>query len=273
MPKKKSNKLLKFVCAGDIHWGYSVKPGDTRLTPTHAPRLVKPFLAFVKDFQPDVLALMGDQIDCFPVSRHLKDNALEREGQRLRDDIEEFDKKFLSPLERVLKPDARRIWLDGNHEAWADQLVAREPGLRGLVAPRDVLRLKDRDWEIKHQGYLLKLGKWKGAHGDVILGYNGGRGTQYPAMRALNVYGSSVRLWHTHMYQSMMREVMADESYHTAVCVPGMCNRAAHYAKNAPNRFAHGFCYGYVFPDGLFQDYIVVIWKDRFVVDGKVYQG
>lgn len=274
MTRYKYSDLLRFVAGGDQHWGWSVKPGDTHLTPTHEPRLVKPFHSFVRDFRPNVFILAGDQIDCYPVSRHLKDNALEREGQRLQRDIVAYDKDFLRPLERVLPKDCRKEWLDGNHEAWADALVAREPGLRGLVEPREVLRLKDRGWNVRPQGYLLKLGKWKAAHGDVILSYAGGRGGgKYPANKALDSYGASIRIWHTHQEQAMMRETMADEGYHTAKCIPGMCNRAAHYGKNAPNRFAHGFCYGWVFPDGLFFDYTVTIWKYRFVAEGKLYQG
>lgn len=266
-------KLIKFIACGDQHWGRSVKPGDDRVTPTHAPRLVKPLLEFTKDFQPDVFALMGDQIDCLPITRHFGTGILNREGQRLQHDLADYDAKFLKPLEGVLKKGARRIWLDGNHEVWADRIVSECGGLQGLIEPRNVLGLAERGWEVYGQGHLLKLGKWKGAHGDVILSYNGARSSAYPAMRALNVYGSSVRIWHTHQYQVLMREVMYDDSYHTAVCVPAMCNRAAYYSKNAPNRFAHGFCYGYIWPDGNFQDYVVIIWKNRFIANGKVYKG
>jgi hypothetical protein len=266
-----------------------LKPGQSRLTPTHEPALTKPLLDFISDFKPHVCGLMGDMVDCLPVSRHTGRNVIELEGQRLGRDLADLDREFLTPLEERLMPPFKperldtyhrayksnrcvRIWLDGNHEVWADALVAQNPGLQGLVEPRHVLGLEARNWLVKHQGYLLRMGHWKGAHGDVILGYGGRFSSKYPANRALDVYGSSVRIWHTHMFQVIMRETMANESYHTAVCVPGLCNRAAHYAKNAPNRHAHGFLYGYIFPDGFFDDRVVIIWKNRFMAEGKEYR-
>lgn len=285
---------MRFMAVGDAHYGVTrryVHGQPCYEVPSHAPEAIAPLLEFAADFKPHVFAQMGDMVDCLPVSRHAINKPRELEGQRLAEDIERYETEFLKPLERALMPPAGlhdddavrrwperydprkclRLWLDGNHEAWADTLAAAHPGITGLVEPREVLRLVKRGWNVRPQGHLLRLGHWKAAHGDVILRYNGGSPSQYPAMKALTSYGSSIRIWHTHQKQYIMRPVMADESYHSAVCVPGLCSRAPGYLKNAPNRYMHGFCWGYIFDDGFFDDVIQVIWQGRFVANGKVY--
>jgi len=266
--------MLKFIAAGDMHWGYEsryVGNGKIKRTPSHALAAIRPFMQFVADFKPDVFALMGDQMNCGPVSRHALESAKiqELENMRLDEELKEFDTEFLSPIEKMLPKKARRIWLDGNHEAWADLMVSKQPGIEGMIEPRNKLRLAERGWEVYPSGHILKLGKWRGTHGDVVLARRAG---MYPATTALNQYGSTIRIWHTHQKQFVAQTVMAKEGYRTGACVPGLCDRGPGYLKNAPNRYQHGFCFGYIFDDGYFDDSIKLIWKGRFVVDGKVYK-
>jgi hypothetical protein len=240
-------------------------------------------LEFAKDFKPDVWIEGGDDLDCGPVSHWLKDKKRSTEGLRMRRDIDEYNAQVLQPIDEIMGnrelPDwarrkrivkgGRKKKLRGNHEAWIDQLVDREPGLEGLLDLPALLNFESRGWEYFDSGDVVDIGKISFTHGDTIPG-----GGENFAKAAVMAFGKSVRVGHHHTHQVFTKHSPVDATdVHSGVGVPALCHKAPSYGKKTPNKWALGFNYGYVFEDGTFNDYVPIISNGRVAINGKVYRG
>ncbi len=201
----------------------------------------------------------------------------------MRRDIEEYDSLVLDPIDEIMGNRPLPSWavtkrlvrggrkkkLKGNHEAWIDQLVDREPGLEGLLDLPTLLKFDKRGWEYFDSGDVVKLGKVSFTHGDTIPG-----GGEHFAKAAVYAFGGSVRVGHHHTYQVYTKHSPVDAGdVHSGVGVPALCHKAPSYGKKTPNKWALGFNYGYIFEDGSFNDYVPIITNGRLVANGRVYEG
>lgn len=266
---KPSAAAKKFVALFDMHigWEWQLIGGKRVERPTHNAAAIKATLDFVQDFVPDVVILGGDQINCGPVSRWNKGKPRLVEGFRLKDELDAFGDLVLSRVDEI----KTKIWMDGNHEAWVHLLVDETPGVEGMIEPAEYLRLRDCGWQLRSQGEMYNLGKLYFVHGDVVL-----QSRQYrnPAQTLVAAYNRNIRAGHVHTYASYTQVTPIDrQDYHTGVIVPALSARAPYYTKFNPSNFMNGFLYGYVWPDGGFTDYVVVINKNVFTVNGKKYGG
>jgi hypothetical protein len=264
-------KLPRFVAWFDLHYGIEWKDHKGRrvLVKTHDEPSVRAALKFLKDFRPDVFIFGGDNLNMAFVSRHDLGRPRVLESFRGKQDYDGFQREILGPVEAALASGARKVWMYGNHEAWIQQYLNQVPALEGLIEPEDYLKLRERGWQIVSQGEIYKLGKLRFVHGDILLQGGG----VFPAKKAIETYGKSIRLGHVHTYQVYARRVLAEEGFSTALCVPALSVRNHDYAKNRPANTMQGFLFGYVMPDGNFSDYVAVIYKGKFVWNGKVYDG
>jgi len=261
--------MKKFLAFGDLHFGWdkTVSPtGRWSVAPVHDEKAFNCMLSFAKIFKPDVILMMGDNFDMRPVSRHEIDLAKKMEGQRLQEVYEKGYDFFIKPL---LALGAELHWFDGNHEAWAYQLANKYPGIDGLIDPYTAMNLKKDKIVFHKQGEFFKLGKLAFAHGDNFV--NGS--AKYVAQRAVERYGSSIRIWHFHTYQAATRETLKNNAYQTGIAVPCLCNRGPSYDTCHFNSWMHGFLYGYIEPSGAFHDHIAVIWNGKTIAEGKTYEA
>jgi len=256
------------VAFGDLHYGHNklITPeGRLVTTPVHEIKAFNAMVDFIRDYKPEKILLMGDMFDMRPVSRHELHLPKKQEGQRLKEMYERGDSEFVQGIEDF-RDTAELHWFDGNHEAWAYQLADKVPGLDGMIDPYNYLELKHRGFKFHRQGDIYKIDKLAFAHGDTL-----GTSLQTAAKNAVMRYGSSIRVWHWHTWQAYTREVLETKAYQTGVCVPCLCNRAPSYTFTPLNSWVHGFNYGEVEANGTFQDQTVIIWKNRFSVNGKHY--
>ena len=222
-------------------------------------------LKFAKNFKPEVILFMGDILDMTPVCHHDFDRPRELEGQRLQEVYEKAYKDIILPVHGLGAGEV--LWVDGNHEAWAAKLANRFPGIDGLIDPYHCLGLNKLGFQYHPPGSIAKLGKLAFAHGDTIT-----NSRLNAAKRAVERFGSSIRIWHHHTYQVFTKETLKNLAYQSGVAVPCLCSRGPKYQQTHLNSWVKGFNYGFIEKQD-FHDYVAVIWKNKLQTgDGHVYK-
>lgn len=259
--------MKSFIAAFDLHfgWEWRYERGRRMMSPTHSLESVAALMAFARDFKPDVFILGGDQLNCGPVSHWNKSRPRRVENFRLREEMDLLDEVVLGPVDRLAK---EKIWLQGNHEVWVEGLLDEVPGLEGLAEPEIYLRLAARGWKVLSQGEIYKLGKLNFIHGDVLSP------GKYRAARLVQLYRRNIRCGHFHIYEAATDVTPYDrKDFHTGVVVPAMARCNAAYMKNGVSNHHQGFLYGWVADNGTFTDHVMTIVNNKFIHNGKVYDG
>lgn len=266
----KIEEAKRFLGYYDIHMGWErvhVR-GHVKIRPTHDLRAIQVANAFARDFKPHIFFLGGDQLNCGPISHWNKGRPRLQEGFRLKEEMDLLDRHVLKPIE-ALKPN-RIIWLEGNHEVWLNDFLNENPGIEGLVEPKNYLRLEERGWELYSQGEILKIGRMNVIHGDVL---RNGRFGSLTAKNLVADYRRNMRAGHKHTYEVYTDVTPFDrQDYHTGILIPALAACSPAYGKNSSSNFQKGFHYGYVWPDGTFSDYVAIINKGEVTVNGKRYR-
>jgi len=237
----------------------------------HYPKInrdvLKAALSFLKTNKVTGLIFGGDQLDNEMISHHTVGKALFRETGAYQNQLDGFDKEVLTPIEKLLSRDAKRIYIIGNHERFEQDLIEVQPELKGTVDHVKSLRLVERGWTIIPLGHAYRLGKLQVAHGESV-------GGMYAAKKAVELYGASVLIGHTHSPQVHTKVSPVDHiQKHQGYVAPivGNCNPS--YLRNKPTAWLNGLVIIEVFGDGLFNVIPLVISKGRFAYGGKVYNG
>ncbi len=255
--------MKKFIFYTDLHYGYERRSGHK--VPLHDPKAMDLALRFAEDFEPDVVILGGDILDCGPISHHNRHKPGRTEGLRLLADAAECNEKFLLPLHKL---PAKGVYIIGNHEDWLTDLEQELPGVNGLLAVEKLMPTLQQDWDIVQQGGHFNLGKLTFCHGDTISG------GEHVAKAAVINYERSIRFGHHHTYQVYTKNTPADNILgKTGVAVPCLCTKAPMYGEGRPNRWVQGINYGWVFPDGTYADQVSLITNGRMVANGITYKA
>lgn len=264
-------EMKKFVALFDMHFGRETVniPGKGRVKRnTHDLPIVRKVLDFVDDFKPDTVILGGDQLNCGPVSHWHKGKPLLEEGTRLKWEYDLLNKKVLSRLNSIKE----KVWLQGNHEVWINTTVESTPGLEGLIEPENYLSLASNGWQVVPSGCYYRLGKLYFYHGDNLFPRR--QGGKFPVEKAVRDFRRNLRFGHYHSFMGATDITPIDiKDQHTAIAVPALCRRDMAYMNGVPSCANQGFLYGYVRPDGSFNDYVVFIVNGKFTVEGKTYGG
>jgi hypothetical protein len=261
---EKNKEPKKFIFITDTHYGSENKQG--KKVEMHDARAIDAVLQFASDFKPDIFIHGGDLLDLGAVSHWNKSKRKSIEGLRVVEDTRHAKDGLLAPINEVAG-DAQKIIILGNHERFLLDLLEDYPGLEGIVDIDQLLGLTESGWTVIPQGGVAKIGKLHFMHGDTL----GGR---YHANAAILAYERSIRYGHFHTFQSATKISAIDiTDARTSIAVPCLCKKAPGYGRSAPNSWLTGFLYGYIFPDGSYNDSVVVITNNRFAVNGKVYKG
>lgn len=233
--------------------------------PLHDPRSLGAVESFIPDFDPSLVIYIGDglQMDC--VSHWLADKRRPMEGQRVLKDYAGFSTNVLDKHES-LAPNAKRVYLLGNHEDWARQYVDLHPEVEGLLEVEVGLRLRERRYTVVPFGETIAVGHLNFVHGMYT--------NEHHTKAMVQAFRRNIRYGHTHdiqYYTSVSPMDVQDRI--SGASIGCLCNVNPTYLKNRPNRWQHGFMYAYVRPDGTFTDHIVPIIDGRFTLNGKTYRG
>ena len=238
---------------------------------THYPHTDEPTLAAILDFlkknKVGLFVFGGDNLDCGSISHHNKAKPLYRPQGQMKRDLDGFEKAVLSAVEKLLPKDCVKVWLTGNHEDWASQLIEEQPELDGLLDFPRYLELARRGWIVKPQGGHYKRGHLKWIHGDVLTG------GQAAPRKALDTYVESVVFGHFHAFASATKVLPHSAKYKWQAWATGCVGSVnASYLKNRPTGWLNGFAitefYG---TRGNFSHYPVTVLGGRFAYGGKEY--
>ena len=213
---------------------------------------------------------LGDTFDNASIAHHNKNKPLFQVPGSFAAETESFEQEFLTPLEAALPRRASKIIITGNHTRFETDYIEEHPELAGTIDRFAALKLKERGWQIVPLGMSYQLGKLTCIHGDQLSGAYGS--AAMPARKAVEVYSSNVIQAHTHSPQSFCKvsPVNLEEKRMGYVC-PILGSINAHYMRNRPNSWAHGFCVADVRPDGNFNLYTIIVCRGEFSFGGEVY--
>lgn len=106
------------------------------------------------------IILNGDILDCGPVSRH---------GEKRNREVLDSGSLLASiePGRWILDwANTRPCWyIRGNHEAWLEQQIERDPALKGAVTPEQLMKLPAQMVHLPSQS-RIRLGSLNWEHGD-----------------------------------------------------------------------------------------------------------
>ena len=213
----------------------------------HYPKIHQPTWNAVLDFierNPEKIAgfiFGGDMHDNEEISHHTSGKPLFRPTGSYRKNTLGFAKELLDPIERLLPKEAERIWIEGNHEFWIDQLIQRQPELQGTVERPILYDLANRGWEILQLGEAKELGKLLVVHGEGLTGI-GNQASVYHSKRAVESFCTSVLYGHVHTVQSYTKVLphSAKDKW-VAYSSPAACNLNPGYLQNRPTAWVNGF--------------------------------
>lgn len=256
--------MEKFIAIWDAHVGFERRGGHLR--PLHDEKAINAMLGFASDFKPDRVILGGDILDCGAVSHHNHGKPGRTEGLKILRDGQVAHDLIIKPFESMKTKSM--VFLAGNHEAWLDHVIEATPGLEGCFSARSLMGMDKKKWEFVRQGELTRLGKLYFAHGDQI------KGGEHVAKAAVMNYDRNIVFGHHHTAQQYTKNTpVFDELPRTGTAAPCLCQKDQNYGMGKPNRWAQGFVYGYLLPDGDFRMYVPIIIKGKAIIDGKIYKG
>jgi predicted phosphodiesterase len=259
MTKKAAGRVLTYVVLADIHY----------------PKTDTPTLNAIKDFlsknKVDGLVYQGDQLDFESISHHTKGKPLYRLRNGFMNDVRGFDREVLTPIDALLKPECERVWIDGNHERFAADLVEEQPELEEVVDYKAILQLETRGYKCIPLGHCFKIGKLNVIHGEVLSGI-GNQGGIFPSRKAVELYAGNVLAAHTHAMQlfTKISPVEHTQKWQGAVnAIVGKTNPS--YLRNRPTAWSQGFAIVELHPNGNYNLYLVNIVNGIFSFGGILY--
>ncbi len=245
--------LERIFLIGDLHSPFENK---------RAWRLVLDALA---DFKADTFVSLGDFMDCLSVSTYSKDPS---RAFSLADEVLAARDRLLEIEERT--PDARRVWLDGNHEYRLTRyLQDKAPQLFGLVEIPDLLKLHDRGWEYVPYKQSIQIGK-------LHLTHDVGSAGRYNAFRALDTFQAPVVTGHTHRLSYVVEgDATGDCQVSAQFWWLGDVEQVDYMHRVKARRdWACGFGYGYIHRRTGFAYVVPVpIVNGTCIVEGRYYEA
>lgn len=219
---------------------------DTHI-PDHNPVAVDLALQAMSWFKPHITVILGDFLDCAPVSHWLRNKRLTTEGMRLADDYAVANAMLDDIEERTLD---EIVYIEGNHEDWIRQLIDESPGLAGLIDLSVGMRFNERRERKKITTY-----RYGGMHsiGGNVWFTHGSYVTMHHAKKHVESYRRTIVYGHTHDVQEYFSVSPVDiEDKHKGLSMGCLSNKKPEYQKNRPNNWVHAFGLGTVRPDGTF---------------------
>lgn len=256
MSSIKQSKL--WVFAPDIHY------------PEHNKEALRALIGFVKSNKVEGFIFGGDQFSNNEISHWNKKRIIFKSPGSYKRNSEGFDRDVLSPLETALGS-AKKVWIQGNHERFEQDLIDEQPELEGTIEHHKILRLAERGWDVIELGKGLKLGKHLLViHGENLTGI-GNQAGAFPAKKAVESYAKSVLFAHIHTLQVYTKVLPHDTTQKwAAYSSPCIAKANPGYARNKPNAVVNGFTVVEMNGD-LFNIMPIVVTKGQFSYGGKVY--
>ena len=242
-------KLQKLFFIPDVHVPYHDK-GAWSLC-----------LRAIKEFNPDVVVVLGDFADFYAVSSHDKDP---RRSNDLQWELEEV-RKAIDELEIAASNARRLVYVCGNHEERLERyLKTKAPELFGLHKIPELLTLDDF-WEFIPYKDHIQIGK-------LYLTHDTGSAGATAHEKARSDFDGNTIIGHTHRIAFSVRGSLRGAAHVGAMF--GWLGDPARtdymHRVKASKDWAHGFGVGYMEPSGVVHLVPIVIVNGSCVIEGKL---
>lgn len=218
----------------------------------------------IADNVPHGVVLAGDWLDLYTLGSY---NTNSLENLRNITLSQEYDAglKGIKDLEKVLTPDAKRVYIWGNHEdRYFRQMKHADTGKFGgeLKNPNDALRLKEYGYEV--------LTDWKDDFytvGDLDI-MHGVFTSVHVAKKHLEAHGRSVMFGHTHRVQT---HFTAHEGAFNIGTLADIKHKAFSYMPRMQREnWSQGFAAITVIGGKAYVT-MITVRNNKFIFNGKVY--
>ena len=239
----------------------------------HHPHINKPAVdavfQFIKWFKPHAVNILGDAMNMDAVNHWKRARGAKKyfEGKRIKKEYEDFDFDILKPLDKLVGKNCEKTYMGGNHE---DKL----PEFEGMIEVETSLRLEERGWEwipyIKYNDRTDSYTRGIKQYGKLLV-FHGQYWNKYHSARTADTYSKSCAYAHTHDVQLYTKVTVDDRGFHTAQSIGCLCNTSPEFLKGRINRWVNAFGVLYVREDGIYNLYVPIIIKGKFIFAGKVF--
>lgn len=254
LPRSFKTDAIKVAALFDSHYPYNIN--------------IRPFLNFLKDYQPDIFIFGGDNwsLDCISHwnEQDFRNIGFDNVLEAYRKEREGF-RAHVKEIVEACGENCRFVYIHGNHEAWITQFCEKFPQVERQTI-EDIL--KDFRIEFIPQGGMYKIGKLNFAHGDQF-------GSQNPAKQAVERCHASVVFGHHHVFKVWPGfSMVSDEEKYLGIQVPCFTGRAPKYGKGMPNAWQNGFFTATIKKSGNFSPHIWLVSPKGHFIDpyGKEYE-
>lgn len=238
--------------------------------PSHDKEAMATALKIMSWYKPHTAVILGDFLDCAPVSHWLKQNSRNKtkEGLRLKNDFDLanglLDKMIATGVKHL-------VYLEGNHEDWINDAIEKSPELDGLINLEIGLRFKERrakGLKLTHlkYGQCWNLGKLWFTHG-LYTGMN-------HAAKHVAAFGRSIVYGHLHDLQLAVKVSPLDvRDKHLGLSLGCLADKNPQFMENRPNNWVHAVGVGMVRSNGSFNIDPVVISDGTATYAGKTFRS
>lgn len=228
----------------------------------HDKRAFETAMKVLKWYQPDEVIILGDFLDCAPVSHWNRNNLRERQNLNMASDFN-LANNLLDEIQSNCK---KLIYLEGNHEKWLESAIDEAPELEGLLDLKVNLKFKERKVQFHHYNDCYSLGKLSFTHGL----YTG----QHHAKKHVESFGRSIVYGHLHDVQLHVKVSPLDiEDKHLGLSLGCLAQKNPYYMRNRPNNWVHCVGVGLVRKDETFNIDAVMISNGIASYAGKTFKS
>ena len=240
---------------------------DTHL-PYQDDKAVGVALKILSWYRPETVIILGDFLDCAPVSHWLNQNSRNRtkEGLRLKDDYTQANKL----LDKITSYGCKHlVYLEGNHEDWIKDAIERNPEFDGMIDLSIGLKFDERrarglNITQLEYGKCWGLGKLWFTHGT----YTG----VLHAKKHVEAYSRSIVYGHLHDVQLYVKVSPIDvQDKHMGLSLGCLADKNPKFMENKPNNWVHAVGIGLSRADGSFNIDPIIISKGRASYAGKTF--
>lgn len=237
--------------------------------PYHSPEALSIALQRCKDYKPTHVIIIGDFMDYAP----LLGKAKQRHPQLETDELKALDLEFLAAgkvltcIEDALPKGCVKIFIKGNHEDRADQIILKPDGeyWKKHIDIDLRLGLTVRGWKVVKYNDFIKLGKLNYTHGSY---YN-----THHAQQHARTYSQNVMYGHTHQVQVFTMPTPVRKLAFWAASIGCLADVNPEWQRGKPNAWDHAFAEVDYLPNGDFFPHIHRIINGKVLISGKLYKA
>jgi 3',5'-cyclic AMP phosphodiesterase CpdA len=196
--------------------------------------------------KPDFVVIIGDFMECTSVNSYQwakrKRPPIEYTLDELAWEYESANKR-LDELDKVVGKKCQKLFIQGNHEVWIDNLFTENKHTDPRFRPEQGMNLKDRGYKYIKHGKWVKLGKLYLNHGTQAKGVNHNR-------QMLMKHGKNMIYGHTHDLNAYAMPTL-DGIIKSYSC-GSLCLRDKDFLRGATTNWEHGFMTAHLHKSGYF---------------------